>query len=122
MGQTNPYGPNQPLHPYHPSPRPRPLPHQVIAKAKVPIVKFEDAHTGYNFDLSFDVANGPEARERRGKGKETKMDQRQALSVRAALPWARMHGQAQPGSASPCAKAVVQEAGERSPQAGSGIP
>lgn len=35
---------------------------QVIAKAKVPIVKFEDADTGYNFDLSFDVANGPEVR------------------------------------------------------------
>lgn len=33
---------------------------QVIAKAKVPIVKFEDAGSGYNFDLSFDVANGPE--------------------------------------------------------------
>lgn len=35
---------------------------QVIAKAKVPIVKFEDAETGYAFDVSFDVANGPEAR------------------------------------------------------------
>lgn len=34
---------------------------QVIARAKVPIVKFEDAETGYNFDVSFDVANGPEA-------------------------------------------------------------
>ena len=33
---------------------------QVIAKAKVPIVKFEDAGSGYAFDLSFDVANGPE--------------------------------------------------------------
>lgn len=33
---------------------------QVIAKAKVPIVKFEDAETGYAFDISFDVANGPE--------------------------------------------------------------
>ncbi|KAI3436347.1 hypothetical protein D9Q98_002400 [Chlorella vulgaris] len=36
---------------------------QVIARAKVPIVKFEDAETGYNFDVSFDVANGPEAAE-----------------------------------------------------------
>ncbi|PRW59743.1 non-canonical poly(A) RNA polymerase PAPD5 [Chlorella sorokiniana] len=36
---------------------------QVIAKAKVPIVKFEDAETGYAFDVSFDVANGPEAAE-----------------------------------------------------------
>ncbi|KAI7844721.1 hypothetical protein COHA_001808 [Chlorella ohadii] len=35
---------------------------QVIAKAKVPIVKFEDAETGYAFDVSFDVANGPEVR------------------------------------------------------------
>lgn len=34
---------------------------QVIAKAKVPIVKFEEKESGYNFDISFDVANGPEA-------------------------------------------------------------
>jgi non-canonical poly(A) RNA polymerase PAPD5/7 len=34
---------------------------QVIAKARVPIVKFEEAESGYNFDVSFDVANGPEA-------------------------------------------------------------
>ena len=33
----------------------------VIAKARVPIVKFEEAESGYNFDVSFDVANGPEA-------------------------------------------------------------
>lgn len=33
---------------------------QVIAKTKVPICKFEDAESGYNFDISFDVANGPE--------------------------------------------------------------
>ena len=26
----------------------------------MPIVKFEDADTGYSFDISFDVANGPE--------------------------------------------------------------
>ncbi|GAB4823273.1 hypothetical protein N2152v2_010319 [Parachlorella kessleri] len=36
---------------------------QVIAKAKVPIIKFEEAESGYNFDVSFDVANGPEAAE-----------------------------------------------------------
>lgn len=30
----------------------------------MPIVKFEDAETGYNFDVSFDVANGPEVRRR----------------------------------------------------------
>lgn len=36
---------------------------QVIAKTKVPICKFEDAESGYNFDISFDVANGPEAAE-----------------------------------------------------------
>jgi non-canonical poly(A) RNA polymerase PAPD5/7 len=34
---------------------------QVIAKARVPIIKFEDAESGYAFDVSFDVANGPEA-------------------------------------------------------------
>lgn len=39
-----------------------PLHPQVIAKAKVPIVKFEEAGSGYAFDISFDVANGPEAR------------------------------------------------------------
>lgn len=33
---------------------------QVISKAKVPIIKFEEAESGYNFDISFDVANGPE--------------------------------------------------------------
>lgn len=32
---------------------------QVISKAKVPIVKFEDVATGLAFDVSFDVANGP---------------------------------------------------------------
>lgn len=34
---------------------------QVISKARVPIVKFEESESGYNFDISFDVANGPEA-------------------------------------------------------------
>ena len=34
---------------------------QLIAKARVPIVKFEEAESGYLFDISFDVANGPEA-------------------------------------------------------------
>ena len=34
---------------------------QVIPKAKVPIVKFEEVESGYQFDISFDVANGPEA-------------------------------------------------------------
>lgn len=38
---------------------------QVISKAKVPIIKFETIeHGGLAFDVSFDVANGPEVRER----------------------------------------------------------
>lgn len=37
---------------------------QVIAKAKVPIVKFEEVESGINFDVSFNVANGPEAAQR----------------------------------------------------------
>lgn len=41
---------------------------QVIAKARVPIVKFEDASSGYAFDLSFDVANGPEVRAAEDEG------------------------------------------------------
>ena len=36
---------------------------QVIAKAKVPIIKFEEVPSGFNFDVSFDVANGPLAAE-----------------------------------------------------------
>ncbi|KAK9822265.1 hypothetical protein WJX74_001011 [Apatococcus lobatus] len=36
---------------------------QVISKAKVPIVKFLESHSGINFDMSFDVANGPQAAE-----------------------------------------------------------
>lgn len=36
---------------------------QVIAKAKVPIIKFEEATSAFNFDISFDVANGPVAAE-----------------------------------------------------------
>jgi non-canonical poly(A) RNA polymerase PAPD5/7 len=34
---------------------------QVISKARVPIVKFREIQSGYNFDVSFDIANGPEA-------------------------------------------------------------
>jgi len=34
---------------------------QLIAKARVPIVKFEEAQSGFQFDISFDVANGPAA-------------------------------------------------------------
>jgi non-canonical poly(A) RNA polymerase PAPD5/7 len=34
---------------------------QVISKARVPIIKFEETESGYSFDISFDVANGPEA-------------------------------------------------------------
>lgn len=34
---------------------------QVISKARVPIIKFEESESGYAFDVSFDVANGPEA-------------------------------------------------------------
>ena len=34
---------------------------KVIAKAKVPIIKFETVdHGGLNFDISFDVPNGPQ--------------------------------------------------------------
>lgn len=36
---------------------------EVISKAKVPIIKFEEAASGYKFDISFDVANGPQAAE-----------------------------------------------------------
>lgn len=36
---------------------------QIIAKAKVPIIKFEDVSSGINFDISFDAANGPQAAE-----------------------------------------------------------
>jgi non-canonical poly(A) RNA polymerase PAPD5/7 len=33
---------------------------QVIAKARVPIIKFETVnHGGLAFDVSFDVSNGP---------------------------------------------------------------
>jgi hypothetical protein len=35
---------------------------QVIAKAKVPIVKFVERESGFQFDVSFDVANGPAVR------------------------------------------------------------
>ncbi len=38
-------------------------PAQIIAKAKVPIIKFQDIQSGVNFDISFDAANGPEAAE-----------------------------------------------------------
>lgn len=34
---------------------------QIILKARVPIIKFQDKESGYQFDISFDVANGPEA-------------------------------------------------------------
>ena len=34
-------------------------PSQVIAKARVPIIKFEEVASGFNFDISFDIANGP---------------------------------------------------------------
>ena len=40
---------------------PCPTTPQVIAKAKVPIIKFETVdHGGLNFDISFDVPNGPQ--------------------------------------------------------------
>ena len=32
---------------------------QLISKARVPIVKFEETKSGIQFDVSFDVANGP---------------------------------------------------------------
>jgi non-canonical poly(A) RNA polymerase PAPD5/7 len=35
----------------------------LIAKARIPIVKFEEATSGFAFDVSFDVANGPAAAE-----------------------------------------------------------
>lgn len=34
---------------------------QVIAKARVPIIKFEERESRVNFDISFDKSNGPEA-------------------------------------------------------------
>ena len=36
---------------------------QVIAKAKVPIIKFKEAKSGFDFDISFEVADGPAAGE-----------------------------------------------------------
>lgn len=51
-----------PLKPPPTPPSTCPPARQVIAKAKVPIIKFEEAESGYNFDISFDVANGPEVR------------------------------------------------------------
>jgi non-canonical poly(A) RNA polymerase PAPD5/7 len=36
---------------------------QLIAKARVPIVKFEEVESGFQFDISFDVANGPASAE-----------------------------------------------------------
>ncbi|KAJ4980711.1 hypothetical protein NE237_031548 [Protea cynaroides] len=36
---------------------------QVIAKARVPIVKFVEKRSGISFDISFDVQNGPQAAE-----------------------------------------------------------
>ena len=36
---------------------------QLIAKARVPIVKFEEVQSGHQFDISFDVANGPASAE-----------------------------------------------------------
>jgi non-canonical poly(A) RNA polymerase PAPD5/7 len=35
----------------------------LIAKARIPIVKFEETTSGFLFDISFDVANGPAAAE-----------------------------------------------------------
>lgn len=34
---------------------------QVISKARVPIIKFQEKESGFQFDISFDVANGPQA-------------------------------------------------------------
>lgn len=36
---------------------------QLISKARVPIVKFEEVESGHQFDISFDVANGPASAE-----------------------------------------------------------
>jgi len=36
---------------------------QIIGKAKVPIIKFTEVESSFNFDISLDVANGPEAAE-----------------------------------------------------------
>ena len=36
---------------------------QVIGKAKVPIIKFEEVPSNLNFDVSFEVANGPQSAE-----------------------------------------------------------
>lgn len=38
----------------------------MITKAKVPIIKFEEAESCYKFDISFDVANGPEVCQQKG--------------------------------------------------------
>ncbi|XP_059662632.1 uncharacterized protein LOC132308542 [Cornus florida] len=36
---------------------------QVIAKARIPIIKFVEKRSGFSFDISFDVENGPKAAE-----------------------------------------------------------
>ena len=36
---------------------------QIIGKAKVPIIKFQEIVSGLNFDVSFNAANGPQAAE-----------------------------------------------------------
>ncbi|KAL1537775.1 polynucleotide adenylyltransferase [Salvia divinorum] len=36
---------------------------QVIAKARIPIIKFVEKQSGFSFDISFDVHNGPKAAE-----------------------------------------------------------
>ncbi|XP_047979649.1 terminal nucleotidyltransferase 4B-like isoform X3 [Salvia hispanica] len=36
---------------------------QVIAKARIPIIKFVEKKSGFSFDISFDVHNGPKAAE-----------------------------------------------------------
>ena len=70
-----------------PLPVPCPLPAwcQVIARAKVPIVKFEDAESGYAFDVSFDVANGPEVGGRGWVGQQQQQQQLFLLPAPAVL-------------------------------------
>lgn len=49
-------------HAPHSLPSPLPVPRvQVIAGAKVPIIKFEEMESGYKFDISFNKSNGPAA-------------------------------------------------------------
>lgn len=96
-------------------------PRQVIGKARVPIVKFETVDYGnLAFDVSFDVANGPQVCAQRaraaapvGAGPEGSVLLRKALGARAVAK-KRREGRDTPGvnRATPCH--ATDHAGDRS--------